>query len=73
MHPGKNIISEAKENKALIIIIRLLNDIARSHWELSSVFHFRLILTELISSEFSVNYKACSGDNYIPLMYFMLM
>lgn len=26
MQPGKNISSEAKENKALIIIIRLLHD-----------------------------------------------
>lgn len=72
MQAGKNISSEAKENKALIIIIRLLHDIARDHRELSSVFLFRLILTDLTSTEFSVNYKACLGDNYIPLMCFML-
>lgn len=72
MQPGKNISSEAKENKALIRIIKLLRDITRDHQELSSVLLFRLILTELTSTEFSVNYKACFGDNYIPLMCFML-
>lgn len=72
MQLGKNISSEAKENKALILIIRLLHDIARDHQELSSVFLLRAILTELTSAEFSVSYKACLGDSYILLMCFML-
>lgn len=72
MQPGENIISEAKENKALIIIMRLLYDISRNHREHSSAFLFRLILTEISSTEFSVNYNACLGGNYISLMCFML-
>lgn len=68
--PGKKINSEAKENKGLIIIIRLFYDITRNHQEPSSVFLFRPILTELNSAEFSVKYKACLGDNYLPLMCF---
>lgn len=70
--PGENIISEAKENKALIIIIRLLHDISRNHREHSSAFLLRLILTAISSAEFSVNCKACWGGNYISLMCSML-
>lgn len=70
MQPGKKINSEAKENKALIIIIRLFYDITRNHQELSSVFLLGPILTELTSAEFSVKYKACLGDNYPPLRCF---
>jgi len=45
---------------------------ARDHHELSSIFLLRVILTELTSAEYFVNYKACLGDNYITLMCFML-
>lgn len=60
--------SEAKENKGLVIITRLLHGIARDLGEVSSVFFLGAILTGLASAEFSVNYKACLGDNYICLM-----
>lgn len=70
MQPGKKIRSEAKENKSLIIIIRLFYGIRRNNQELSSVFLFRYFLTEETSAEFSVKYKACLGDSYLPLMCF---
>lgn len=60
--------SEAKENKDLVIITRLLHGIARDLGEVSSVFFLGAILTGLTSAEFSVNYKACLGDNCICLM-----
>lgn len=73
MQPGEKTNSEAKESKALIIIIKLLHDITFDCWELSSVFLLRVILTELTSAEFSVNYKDCLGDSYNPSMCFMLV
>lgn len=72
MQEGKNMTSEAKENKVLIVIIMLLHYIARGMRKLSNVFFLSVILTELTSDELSVTYKACLGDNYICLEYLML-